>query len=208
MSTTAAFLAAGIVAGISLTGVGLSGMGDSGMGFSGGAEPDSASDGPGSPLAFEMDRLDGTSESLETYRGDVVLIVNTASRCGLTPQFEALQSLYERYSFDGLTILGFPSDNFAGQEPLDNGGIAEFCKQNYGVSFPMFSKIDVKGDTAHPLYKYLADLPAPLGGEPEWNFQKFLVNREGEVVARFSPRTKPDAAEVIEQIEQLLAEGE
>lgn len=161
-----------------------------------------------SPLDFEMARVDGTVEPLENYRGDVIMIVNTASECGLTPQYEQLQAVYERFSFDGFTVLGFPSNNFGGQEPLDNDGIAHFCTQEYGVTFPMFEKIDVKGDAAHPLYQYLAELPEPIGGPPRWNFHKFLVDREGQVVARFSPSTKPNDPKVIAKIEELLGDPE
>ncbi|HHN77690.1 MAG TPA: glutathione peroxidase [Phycisphaerales bacterium] len=158
-------------------------------------------------LKYEMKRLDGTPEKLEKYRGKVVMIVNTASKCGLTPQYKALEAMYREYKDRGFVILGFPANNFAGQEPGTNKEIAEFCTGKYDVTFPMFEKISVKGDDTHPLYKQLAALPAPLGGEPKWNFTKFVLNREGEVVARFEPRTRPESKKVRAKIEALLEEG-
>jgi len=155
-------------------------------------------------LDFEMDRLEGGAEPLEDYKGDVVLMVNTASRCGLTPQYEGLQALYETYQDQGFTILGFPANNFMGQEPGTDEEIAQFCERNYGVTFPMFSKISVKGDDQHPLYARLTGLPEPLGGPVQWNFQKYLVDRDGRVVAKFSPRVGPDDPRLIEQLEALL----
>ncbi|MCA9306902.1 MAG: glutathione peroxidase [Phycisphaerales bacterium] len=153
-----------------------------------------------------MNRLDGTPEALSDYKGEVVLIVNTASKCGLTPQYKGLEALYESKKDKGLVILGFPANQFMGQEPGTNEEIAAFCSENYGVSFPMFEKIVVKGEGTHPLYEQLAALPDGMGGEPEWNFQKFLVDRSGRVVARFSPRTTPDDAELVAAIDKALGE--
>lgn len=158
-------------------------------------------------LKYTMNRIDGTPEDLHEYRGEVVLIVNTASKCGLTPQYEALEALYQQKKDAGFVILGFPANEFMGQEPGTNEEIAEFCSGGkYNISFPMYEKIVVKGDGTHPLYEQLAALPDGMGGEPEWNFQKFLVDRTGRVVARFSPRTKPDDAEVIAAIDRALGE--
>lgn len=131
--------------------------------------------------------------------------MNVASRCGLTPQYTGLQSLYERYGGKGLQILGFPANDFMGQEPGTDEEIAQFCDMNYGVTFPVFSKISVKGDDMHPLYAELTSMPEPIGGEVLWNFQKYLVDREGNVVAKFGPRTEPDDAELVAKIEELLA---
>lgn len=156
--------------------------------------------------AFEAKRLAGGVESLDRYRGKVLLIVNTASQCGLTPQYEGLQALYERYHERGLEVLGFPSNDFMQQEPGSDAQIGEFCRANYGVGFPMFSKIPVKGDDAHPLYAYLKSRPEPVGGPVEWNFQKYLADREGNVVARFSPRTEPLDDSITSEIERLLGD--
>jgi glutathione peroxidase len=158
-----------------------------------------------SPLAFEARRLNGASESLDRYRGEVVLIVNTASRCGYTPQYEGLQSLYTRYRERGFRVLGFPSNDFAGQEPGSDAEIGEFCRMNYGVEFPMFSKVRVKGADAHPLYAWLTGLPEPIGGPVKWNFQKYLVDRSGAVVARYAPDVSPEDAALVRDIERLLA---
>jgi len=167
-------------------------------------------DGPspkeGSVLDFRMKRIDGPEQDLADYRGQVLLLVNVASRCGLTPQYDALERLYERRKGEGFAVLGFPANEFAGQEPGSDAQIAEFCRSPYGVKFPMFSKIVVRGEGIHPLYAYLTSLPAPLGGEVEWNFQKYLVDRKGQVVARFEPRTAPDDPAIVERIEALLAE--
>lgn len=160
-------------------------------------------------LKYTMNRLDGTPEDLADYKGKVVLIVNTASECGLTPQYESLEALYEQKKDEGLVILGFPANDFMGQEPGTNEQIAAFCSGGkYDISFPMFEKISVKGEGTHPLYRQLAALPEGMGGEPEWNFQKFLVDRSGRVVARFSPRTKPDDAEVVAAIDRALSGGQ
>jgi glutathione peroxidase len=158
-------------------------------------------------LDFTMRRLDGTEERLADYRGRVLLLVNVASRCGLTPQYAGLEALYERYRERGFAVLGFPANDFAGQEPGSDAEIAQFCATRYGVRFPMFSKISVKGAGTHPLYRELTSLPPPIGGEVQWNFQKYLVDRRGEVVARFDPRTSPDDPSLVARIEALLAEG-
>jgi glutathione peroxidase len=158
-------------------------------------------------LDHRMTRIDGTPQHLADYRGRVLLLVNVASKCGLTPQYEALEALYDRYEGRGFAVLGFPSNDFAGQEPGSDAEIADFCRSTYGVRFPMFSKITVKGEGQHALYRELTSLPAPIGGEVQWNFQKYLVNRRGEVVARFDPRTAPDDPALVARLEALLAEG-
>ena len=153
---------------------------------------------------FSAKRLDGTQESLGAYRGRVLLIVNTASACGFTPQYAGLETLYEKLHGAGLTVLGFPCNQFGAQEPGAEAEIGAFCSKNYGVTFPMFAKIDVNGDGAHPLYKYLKDAkPGLLGTEGiKWNFTKFLIDRTGEPVARYAPQTKPDELEA--PIKKLL----
>jgi glutathione peroxidase len=155
-------------------------------------------------LEHTMQRIDGTEEPLERYRGNVLLLVNVASKCGLTPQYTALQAIYDRYRDRGFEILGFPANDFMGQEPGTNDEIATFCDLNYGVTFPLFAKLSVKGESIHPLYRAITSLPEPIGGDVLWNFQKYLVDRHGTVVAKFGPRTAPDAPEVIEAIETLL----
>jgi glutathione peroxidase len=159
-----------------------------------------------SVLDHRVKRIDGTSQDLADYRGQVLLLVNVASRCGLTPQYEGLESLYERYRDRGFAVLGFPANDFAGQEPGSDAEIASFCRSTYGVAFPLFSKLSVKGPDQHPLYRELTRLPAPIGGEVQWNFQKYLVNRRGEVVAKFDPRTAPEDPALVSRVEALLAE--
>jgi len=133
---------------------------------------------------------------MDTYKGKTVLVVNTASKCGLTPQYEGLEALYRKHKDDGLVILGFPSNQFANQEPGDEKSIAEGCLINYGVTFPMFSKIDVNGPDAHPLYKFLrSELSGVFSDKIKWNFTKFLIDSEGRPVKRFSPTTKPGKIE-------------
>lgn len=156
-------------------------------------------------LGHAMNRIDGTREPLDVYKGKVVLIVNVASKCGLTKQYDALEKLYDDKKDEGFVILGFPANNFLGQEPGTNEEIAAFCSSKYDVSFPMYEKVSVKGDDACELYKQLRALPAPLGGEPDWNFTKFLVDRRGNVVARFHPKTTPDAEELVKKVDELLA---
>lgn len=157
-------------------------------------------------LNHTMKSLDGKDVNLAQYRGKVVMMVNTASQCGLTPQYKELQALYEKYKDKGFVVLGFPANDFGKQEPGSDEEIGAFCEKNYGVTFPMFSKISVKEDKA-PLYQYLTGdkLPVEPKGDIEWNFEKFLLGREGEVVARFRPRVKPDAPEVVQKIEAELA---
>lgn len=153
---------------------------------------------------FKAERLQGEPQSLADFAGQVLLIVNTASRCGFTPQYAGLEALYQRYKPRGLTILGFPCNQFGAQEPGAADEIASFCQMNFGVSFPMFAKIDVNGDNAHPLYQHLKKAaPGLLGSEGiKWNFTKFLVNRAGDVIERFAPATTPDA--IAKDIEALL----
>lgn len=155
-------------------------------------------------LSYNMKRIDGTPQALGDYRGQVLLLVNVASKCGNTPQYEGLEALYEKYQDRGFAVLGFPSNDFGRQEPGTDAEIATFCRSTYGVRFPMFSKIHVKGDEAHPLYREITSLPEPVGGPVTWNFQKYLVDRNGQVVARYSPRTQPDDAELVAKIETLL----
>ena len=154
--------------------------------------------------SFSARTLGGEEVSLEHYRGKVLLIVNTASECGFTPQYSGLQKLYETYAGRDFEILGFPCNQFGKQEPGDATQIGSFCEKNYGVSFPMFDKIDVNGAKAHPLYRYLTgEAPGLLGLEGiKWNFTKFLVSRDGTVVKRFAPVTKPEA--ITGEIEKLL----
>lgn len=142
---------------------------------------------------YTLETIQGERKSLADYEGKVVLIVNTASKCGFTPQFEGLQELYEQYKGQGFTILGFPCNQFNNQDPGSNEDIAEFCRLNFGVSFPMFQKIHVKGKDKHPLYKYLTEQSKGFfSSEVKWNFTKFLINRQGQVVDRFAPQTKPN----------------
>ena len=152
---------------------------------------------------FEVQTINGEKEILGNYENKVMLIVNTASKCGLTPQYEGLETLYVEYRDQGLVVLGFPCNQFGGQEPGSEGEIAEFCQLNYGVSFPMFAKIDVNGDDADPLFSYLKkSQKGILGSEKiKWNFTKFLINRDGKVISRFAPTVKPkDIAKDIESI--------
>lgn len=152
---------------------------------------------------FKALSLQGKEISLSEYEGKVVLVVNTASKCGLTPQYEGLEQLYRQYKDKGLVILGFPCNQFANQEPGGAKEISEGCLINYGVSFPMFAKIDVNGPDAHPLYQYLKKaLPGFPGNEIKWNFGKFLLDREGKPVKRFSPIVKPSS--LASSIEKLL----
>lgn len=165
-----------------------------------------AADGPiKSPLDATMTSADGKPYPLAQHAGQVVLLVNVASKCGLTPQYTALEALYEKYKDKGFVIIGVPANNFKGQEPGTNAEIQEFCKSKYDVKFPVLGKVSVKGDDIDPLYKYLTTA-SPKPGEIGWNFAKFLVNRKGEVVDRFEPKTKPDDASVIAAIEKALAE--
>lgn len=148
--------------------------------------------------------LDGSEIKLEQYKGNVILIVNTASKCGFTSQFAGLEKLHEEYSKRGLSLLGFPCNQFGAQEPGDSAEIGAFCQKNYGVDFQMFDKIEVNGEHAHPLYKYLTDkVPGLLGlKDIKWNFTKFLVDREGNVVKRYAPNVEP--SDISADIEKLL----
>jgi glutathione peroxidase len=154
--------------------------------------------------SFSAETLGGETASLEQYQGKVLLIVNTASECGFTPQYKGLQEIYDRYKDRGFAVLGFPCNQFGKQEPGDAAQIGSFCEKNYGVTFPMFDKIDVNGANAHPLFRYLTgEAPGLLGLEGiKWNFTKFLIGREGEVVKRYAPLTKPEA--ITQDIEKLL----
>lgn len=141
---------------------------------------------------FEAETLQGKKVKLEDYKGKTLLVVNTASKCGLTPQYEGLEKLYQEYREQGLEILGFPCNQFAGQEPGNSSDIEEFCSVNYGVSFPMMSKVEVNGKNAHPLFKYLKkQLPGTLTNAIKWNFTKFLIDAEGKPVKRYAPTTEP-----------------
>ncbi|MDZ7717748.1 MAG: glutathione peroxidase [Balneolaceae bacterium] len=154
---------------------------------------------------YELNSIDGENISLSDYEGDLLLIVNTASECGFTPQYEGLQELYETYSDQGFKILGFPANNFGGQEPGSDEEIARFCQANYGVTFPMFSKISVKGEDQHPLFAYLTDAKNPdFTGEISWNFEKFLVDRNGNVVRRFKSKVEPMSEELTSAISNNL----
>ena len=155
-------------------------------------------------LEFTMKRLDGNEQSLEDFRGKVLLMVNVASYCGNTPQYRELQGLYTKYQAKGFEVLGFPANNFGAQEPGTDAEIAQFCERNYGVTFPMFSKISVKGGDIHPLYAALTSEPQPVGGPVTWNFQKYLVDRQGNVAAKFSPEMDPDDPRIVAKIEELI----
>jgi glutathione peroxidase len=147
--------------------------------------------------SFTATSLTGEEVALETWRGRVLLIVNTASACGFTPQYAGLEALYKKLEPAGLTVLGFPCNQFGAQEPGDEAAIGAFCEKNYGVTFPMFAKIDVNGATAHPLWRYLTkDKPGFLGTEAiKWNFTKFLIDRDGSPAQRFAPQAKPEDIE-------------
>jgi glutathione peroxidase len=154
---------------------------------------------------FSATTLTGQEQDLAAYAGKVVLIVNTASKCGFTPQFEGLETLYEKYTEQGLVVLGFPCNQFASQDPGTNDEIGDFCQKNYGVSFPMMEKIDVNGDDAHPLYQWLkSEKGGVLGSQKiKWNFTKFLVGRDGNVIKRYGSTTKPE--DIAGDIEKELA---
>jgi glutathione peroxidase len=156
---------------------------------------------------FEAPLLDGQPRQLADYRGKVLLIVNTASKCGFTPQYEGMETIYKKYNSQGFEILGFPCNQFGGQEPGEASDIGEFCQRNYGVSFPMFAKVEVNGAGAHPLFSHLKQAaPGLLGSEGiKWNFTKFLVNRQGEVVQRYAPSTKPE--QLADDIARLLGDS-
>lgn len=152
---------------------------------------------------FDFKAIDGQPLPMESFRGHPVLLVNTASKCGLTPQYDGLEALWKKYKDKGLVVLGAPSNNFAGQEPGTEAEIASFCDRNYGVDFPMTAKIDVIGQNAHPLYKWVRE---ELGGagEPSWNFHKILIGKDGSLAGVFGPRTPPEDPEVVSAIEAAL----
>lgn len=156
---------------------------------------------------FTATTLDGREQPLSAYAGKVVLVVNTASECGFTPQYEGLEQLWQEFKEDGFVVLGFPCDQFGGQEPGTEEEIADFCSRNYGVTFPMFAKVDVNGPDAHPLWTWLREEKGGvLGDDIKWNFTKFLVGRDGTVIRRFAPRTSP--AQLAGSIESALAHGQ
>jgi len=154
-------------------------------------------------VTIPFNKIDGQPAKLADYQGDVVLIVNVASECGYTPQYEGLEKLYEKYSDRGLTILGFPANNFGAQEPGSDEEILKFCRSKFSVTFPMMSKVSVKGDDQHPLFTYLTSHAEPTGEIP-WNFHKFLLDREGRIVGRFNPDVTPLSEELTSKIEELL----
>jgi len=159
-----------------------------------------------SVLDYSLKDIDGKDVPLSKYKGKVILIVNVASKCGLTPQYEDIEMLYEKYSDKGLVVLGFPANNFGKQEPGTNTEIKQFCTLNYGVKFPMFSKISVKDDDIHELYTFLtSQKTSPFPGEIKWNFTKFIVGRDGKLIQRFEPKIKPSSPDVIDSIEKALA---
>lgn len=169
------------------------------------AEPDrTEATGKTSPLDFTLPGNDGKPYDLGQHKGQVVMIVNVASKCGLTPQYDALQKLYAANQAKGFVIVGVPSNQFGGQEPGSDAEIKEFCSTKYSVTFPLLAKGDVKGSNQLPLYRHLTK-ESPFPGDIGWNFAKFLVGRDGKVVARFSPRTAPDATEVAEAVAKALA---
>ncbi|MEX0661594.1 MAG: glutathione peroxidase [Balneolaceae bacterium] len=154
---------------------------------------------------FELSAIDGDNLTLEEFKGDVLLIVNTASKCGFTPQYKELQALHDEYSAQGFKVLGFPSGNFGGQELDSNDEILEFCEMNYGVNFPLFSKTEVKGDEIHPLFEFLTTQPNPdFTGDISWNFEKFLIDREGNLIRRFKSKTTPDSEELVGAVIESL----
>jgi glutathione peroxidase len=155
---------------------------------------------------FTLDAINGTPAPLANFKGKVLLVVNVASQCGYTYQYEALQALYTKYKDQGFVIAGFPANNFGGQEPGSNAEIGAFCKSKFGVTFPMYSKISVAGKDKAPLYQFLTDKAAnpKTGGEIQWNFTKFLVDRDGKVIARFEPAVEPQSKEVVSAVEAAL----
>ncbi|HEX6592149.1 MAG TPA: glutathione peroxidase [Moraxellaceae bacterium] len=153
---------------------------------------------------YSAKTITGEDKAIADFKGQVLLVVNTASKCGFTPQFKGLEGLYEKYKDKGFAVLGFPCNQFLNQDPADNAQISEFCELNYGVSFPMFAKIDVNGENADPLFRHLTSAaPGLLGSKAvKWNFTKFLVDRNGKVISRYAPATKPEdiAADIEKQL--------
>lgn len=164
--------------------------------------------GEKSVLEFTMRDIDGKDVKLDKFKGNVLLIVNTASKCGYTPQYEGLENIYKKYNPQGFYVLGFPANNFGGQEPGSNEEIKEFCTLKYKTTFPMFAKISVKGEDQHPLYNFLTNPQTnqQFAGDIKWNFNKFLIDRRGRVVARFDSKAAPESPEVTQAIEKYLAE--
>lgn len=162
-----------------------------------------------SVLDFKMKDIDGKEVDLAKYKGDVILMVNVASKCGLTPQYKELEAMYRKYKDRGFVILAFPANQFGGQEPGTDQEIKSFCTSKYDVTFPVFSKIVVKGEGIHPLYQFLTEkeTDGKFAGEIGWNFAKFLVNRKGEVIDRFDPREKPDSSKIVSAVEKALEAG-
>ena len=178
-------------------------------GYGPGSAPVEAAETPGtlsSIFQFTMNDIDGQPVNLKQYQGKVLLIVNTASFCGNTPQYGGLQTLYEQYREQGFEILAFPANNFGQQEPGTSEEIKTFCYTKYALEFPLFEKISVKGEDTHPLYQYLTKY-SPFPGDIEWNFQKFLVNRKGHIVARYRPGLKPLSPQIVQDIQQALSEN-
>jgi glutathione peroxidase len=165
--------------------------------------------GANSVHEFTMKSIDGNESSLAAYRGKVMLIVNVASKCGYTRQYSGLEALYQKYKGQGLVIVGVPANNFGGQEPGSDAEIQQFCSRTYGVSFPMLSKVSVKGDDQTPLYAFLTDKNEhpETGGDVRWNFTKFLVDGNGKVIGRFESKVEPDSAELVQAVEKALASG-
>jgi glutathione peroxidase len=154
---------------------------------------------------FPLTDIDGNEMTLEAYKGNVLLIVNVASKCGYTPQYEGLQSIYEEFKDDGLVVIGFPANNFRGQEPGTNEDIKQFCRLEYGVEFPMAAKVSVKGDDQAPLFTYLTSLEnQDFDGDIKWNFEKFLIDREGNLIRRFRSSVKPESETLTSAIKSLL----
>jgi glutathione peroxidase len=159
----------------------------------------------GSIYDISLKDIDGKDTSLKPYQGKVMLIVNVASKCGFTPQYTALEALYQKYQDRGLVVLGFPCNQFGGQEPGTDAEIKQFCSSKYSVTFPMFDRIEVNGASRHPLYVMLAGKGSPVAGDIGWNFTKFLIGRDGKILKRFESKVKPDSPEVIQAIEVALA---
>jgi len=153
---------------------------------------------------FTLDSINGTPTPLASFKGKVMLVVNVASQCGYTPQYEGLQALYAKYKDQGLVVAGFPANNFGEQEPGTNAEIGAFCKSKFGVTFPMFSKISVTGGDKAPLYRFLTDKTSKTGGEIQWNFTKFLVDRNGRVIQRFEPAVEPLSNGLVTAVEAAL----
>jgi glutathione peroxidase len=159
----------------------------------------------GSLYDVPLKDIDGKDASLKAYQGKVLLVVNVASKCGFTPQYKGLEALYQKYSAPGLVVCGFPCNQFGGQEPGTDAEIEQFCTSKYQVTFPMFDKLEVNGQNRHPLYELLAGKDSPFPGNIRWNFTKFLVGRDGKILARFDSKVKPDAEELTKAIEAALA---